>query len=408
MARNYVPNAIPEPYSFHLFALRNLSGRMIPVYAFLVFPSRIVLAELLLWKRGSEGVNVKSAYRTENALSRKLRVRYPVEDGSQIVLRTELDWDSDLEPISISDNGQIFTFHLETKRPYLYFKPCMRTKDNFYWAAGENKLVLMTTQGIGDVYPVFHSDSSGSYSEVITIESTILNRAHQIRVYFPPGYHENQLRRYPVVYMQDGKNLFFPEEAFLGKDWRVNDSLELLDAMNAADQVIIVGVYSGNRFQDYTRPGYENYGRSIVEEIKPYIDQEFRTLPEHNETAVMGSSLGGVVSFYLGWEWPDVFGSVACLSSPFSHQDDLIERVLEEPRRETRFYLDSGWPGDNYEVTCAMAMALFQRGYIPRQDFIHFVFPLALHEEYSWGDRLHLPLQLFLGKVSTARRGRYW
>jgi enterochelin esterase-like enzyme len=120
----------------------------------------------------------------------------------------------------------------------------------------------------------------------------------------------------------------------------------------------------------------------------------------------MGSSLGGVVSFFMAWQWPQVFGAAACLSSTFSHKDDLVDRVLTEPKNPAKFYIDSGWPGDNFETTLAMAIALHSRGYVYGQDFIHFAFPNEKHEETAWGSRLHLPLQLFWGKVSTARRGR--
>ena len=72
-----------------------------------------------------------------------------------------------------------------------------------------------------------------------------------------------------------------------------------------------------------------DYGRFLVETLKPLIDAKYRTLTGPADTAVMGSSLGGVVSFYLGWQGPDMFGKVACLSSTFGYRDDLIERVAD-------------------------------------------------------------------------------
>jgi hypothetical protein len=108
----------------------------------------------------------------------------------------------------------------------------------------------------------------------------------------------------------------------------------------------------------------------------------------------------------MAWEHPGVFGYAARMSSTFSHRDDLIGRVLAEPKHTSKFYLDSGWPGDNYEVTLAMAMALGRRGYRVREDFLHLVFPLDEHDERAWGRRLHLPVQLGLGTVTTTlRRG---
>ena len=349
----------------------------------------------------------REMYQTETVLRRQLAVRYPAGAG-RLVLRTDLDWDHDLEPASVSEDGVTSTFALEARRPFLYFKPCLRTGDGgVRWAVGPDMLAVMTTQGVRDVFPYFEGSATGSFSSVMERDSSILGRKHLLRVYLPPGYHENTLRRYPVLYMQDGKNLFFPEEAFQGREWQVDEALHLLDAMNAVDQAVVVGIFSGDRMSEYTRPGYEAYARSVVEEIKPEVDLKVRVLGSPRETAVVGSSLGGVVSFYMAWQYPEVFGYAACMSSTFSHKDDLIERVLSEPRHESRFYLDSGWPGDNYEVTLAMAMALARRGYRVREDFLHLVFPREEHDEQAWGRRLHIPLQLGLGQVSAAGRGRF-
>ena len=348
-----------------------------------------------------------SMYHTNHRLRRALHVHYPAEDG-RIVLRTELDWNTDVEPVSVSADRQTHEFVLEADRPFLYLKPCLRKGSETLWSNGPNVLVLLTTDDARQSYPFFRgSAAAGAMTPVFEVPSARLGRSHKLRAYLPPGYGENPLKRYPVLYMQDGKNLFFPEEAFLNREWQVDESLDLLDNMNAADKCIVVGIHSEDRMVDYTLPGYEAYGRSVVEDIKPYVDGILRTLPQREETAAFGSSLGGVVSFYLGWQYPEVFGFAACLSSTFSHRDDLIDRVLVDPRRETRFYLDSGWPGDNYEVTLAMAMALTERGYVLGRDVVHFAFPLAEHDERAWATRLHLPLQLFSGKIATAARGRF-
>jgi predicted alpha/beta superfamily hydrolase len=340
-----------------------------------------------------------------NAYRRQLVVHYPAGAG-RIVLRTALDWDRDVEPDATADDGRSWIFHLESREPFIYFKPCLRERDELRWSVGSNLLVLMTLQGTREIYPFFRSAPHGRFTAPIELDSSALGRRHTIRVYLPPGYDENTLKRYPVLYMQDGKNLFFPQESFQGHEWGVDESLQLLDTMNAVDKVIVVGIHSEDRLAEYSKPGYEAYGRSVVQEIRPLINARGRTLPGSAETGVMGSSLGGVVSFYMAWQWPEVFGCAACLSSAFSAHDDLMERVLSEPRCPSRFYLDSGWPGDNYEVTLAMAAAFTDRGYVYGRDFLHFSFPLAEHDERAWGRRLHLPLQFFTGKVATAARGR--
>jgi predicted alpha/beta superfamily hydrolase len=117
-----------------------------------------------------------------------------------------------------------------------------------------------------------------------------------------------------------------------------------------------------------------------------------------------GSSLGGVVSFYTVWQYPEIFGAAVCMSSTFSHKDDLLERVLSEPKRNVGFYLDSGWPGDNDEVTVAMALALVSKGWRYGRDLLYLCFPHAAHDEKAWGMRLHLPMQLFTGIVARASR----
>ena len=343
----------------------------------------------------------------ETLLRRQLRVRYPAGEG-RVVLRTELDWERDLEAVAVSEDGTTSTFDLLANRPYFYFKPCLRTADGgLRWAVGRDMLVLMTSQGTREVYPYFAGSDKGSLTPVLERDSPILGRRHLVRVYLPPGYHENPLRRFPVLYMQDGRNLFFPEEAFLGREWQVDEALGLLDDASVIDRVVVVGVHSGDRMGEYTKPGYEAYARAVVEEVKPEVDGRLRVLGSPAETGVVGSSLGGVVSFYMAWEYPQVFGVAACMSSTFSYRDDLVERVLAEPKHTAKVYLDSGWPGDNYEATMAMAMALAERGYEPRRDFLHLVFPLEKHDESAWGRRLHIPLQLGLSRVATAARGRF-
>ena len=176
--------------------------------------------------------------------------------------------------------------------------------------------------------------------------------------------------------------------------------------MRAIEDLIIVGVYSNERRQEeYTKPGYETYARSIVQELVRGEQLFMRTTNAPIDRAMWGSSLGGVVSFYTVWQYPEVFGAAACMSSTFSYKDDLIERVLSEPKRNVGFYLDSGWPGDNYEVTVAMALALVSKGWRYGRDLIHLCFPHAAHDEKAWGMRLHLPMQFFTGAVArTSRR----
>ena len=147
---------------------------------------------------------------------RTLRVAYPLEEG-RIALRTEADWEKDIEPDGTDEAGQTFTFTVESEKPFLYFKPVLHLGKELFWTPGANRLVLMTEPDARPVYPHFRSKGGGRFAPPIEFDSTLLGRRHRIRVYLPPGYSENTLKQYSVLYMQDGQNLFFPDEAFLGQ-----------------------------------------------------------------------------------------------------------------------------------------------------------------------------------------------
>jgi predicted alpha/beta superfamily hydrolase len=350
-------------------------------------------------------LNTKGLYRTRTTLERTLRVSYPAGNG-RVVLRTEQDWERDIEPVAISADGNTSTFSLQANQPFLYFKACLVQDGAHHWSVGPNQLVLMGEEDQRVFYPFFSSPERGRFSHLVELPSKILGRVHRLRVYLPPGYDENTLASFPVAYMQDGQNLFFPDEAFLGREWEVDETSQTLRAMSAIEDFVIVGVHSDDRMRDYTEPGYEAYARSLAEEIVPQAQRVLRVGTHRRHRSVWGSSLGGVVSFYTVWQHPDVFGAAVCMSSTFSHKDNLIDRVLSEPARDVGFYLDSGWPGDNYEVTMGMAMALVARGWRYGLNLLHLCFPLAEHDEAAWGMRLHLPMQLLNGAVARASRAR--
>jgi predicted alpha/beta superfamily hydrolase len=329
--------------------------------------------------------------------SQLIRVVYPT-DGSRIALRTEENWDSNVEADCVGEDGCISEFQIETERPYFYFKPVLLRDGATMWSR-KDFLAVPTSGAPLEIYPYFREDTRFSVSELMPAVASPSGAQNRFRVFLPPSYDENTLKKYPVLYMHDGHNLFFKEEAFVGKTWRTDEVLEMLDNMNATEGVIVVGIYPNDRMTEYTLPGYEDYGRFLVEMLKPVIDTNYRTLAGPEATAVMGSSLGGVVSFYLGWQWPQVFGKVACLSSTFTQKDDLLERISAEPKRPIRIYLDSGWPGDNYEATRSMRDRLIWKGYRPGSELLYLAFPEAKHDENAWAARSPIPFQFLFGKV---------
>ena len=337
---------------------------------------------------------------------RTLRVVFPLQAG-RIVLRTADDWDRDVEAARTSADRQSWEYDLESGSSALEFKPCLIDKNGFHWAIGANRLALLGGSGTQCVYPYFDARAAAQITPTLTYDSHLLGRELSLRVYVPAGHADNHLKRYPVLYMHDGRNVFFPEEAFLHREWQVDETLERMTAMSVIDELIVVALYTPYRMDDYVSPGYERFSRAIVEELKPAIDANFPTLSGPGDTAVLGSSLGGVAAFHLAWTYPEVFGQAACMSSTFWYENDLIERARSEPlgaRGALRLYLDSGWPNDNYEVTLAMVNTLIDRGFVPGVGVHHFAFPEGRHDESSWGARLHLPVQLFFGRF-TRRAG---
>jgi len=329
----------------------------------------------------------------------RICVNYPLTSG-RLVLRTATDWERDLEATTRTDTQA--WFDLDFSGPLLELKPCMRDEHGLHWAKGPNYVLTRYERDRG-LWPYFFGKDSGHVSDVLHVEFEGVSRA--VRIYHPPGYDENTLRRFPVLYMQDGKNLFFPEEAFAGAEWQVDETMDRLDRMNAIRKCVVVGIAPADRMREYTRPGYDAYGRFVAEKLKPLVDRHLRTRPEREATVVMGSSLGGVAALHLGWKWPEVFGRVACLSSTFGHSDDLFERITNEPKRELLIYLDSGWPKDNYEATNAMRDLLVHKGFVLGKDLLQFSFPEGIHAEDSWAARIHLPFQFFFGRSWLAQRG---
>ena len=326
-----------------------------------------------------------------------VRVVYPAA-GGRIALRTEENWDSNVDAHSTAQDGCISEFQIETQRPYFYFKPVLLRDGATMWSR-KDFLAVATSGAALEIYPYFREDTRFSVSELMEPLGSPSGAQNRFRVFLPPSYDENTLKKYPVLYMHDGHNLFFKEEAFVGKTWKTDEVLQMLDNMNATEGVIVVGIYPNDRMKEYTLPGYEDYGRFLVETLKPAIDANYRTLAGPTNTAVMGSSLGGVVSFYLGWQWPQVFGKVACLSSTFTERDDLLERISAEPKRPLRIYLDSGWPGDNYEATRSMRDQLIWKGYRPGSELFYLAFPEAKHDENAWAARSPIPFQFLFGKL---------
>jgi len=208
-----------------------------------------------------------------------------------------------------------------------------------------------------------------------------------VHVYLPPSYATRPQRRYPVLYLHDGQNVFSSAGTNCAFGW---GSLELdrtVDALCRAgkmQEIIMVAVdnsfarleeYSGHYHvsgETTTNTAFENYEAFLITELKPQIDREFRTLPDAAHTAVMGSSLGGLCSLVLAWEHPDIFGGAASLSGAFQvEQTNFLNSVLKNYRgkaKSFRVYLDSGavdfmGGDDGHSLTRQVAAELHRIGW---------------------------------------------
>ena len=137
--------------------------------------------------------------------------------------------------------------------------------------------------------------------------SKSLNNRRDIIVWLPPSYKKEKQRRYPVLYIHDGQNIMDPKTAYIGVDWQVDETVTRLIKSGELQEIIIVGIYNTpERLEEYSdSPKGNNYMKFMVEQLKPFIDKYYRTMPSNEYTAVMGSSMGGLISFLLAWNYPE-------------------------------------------------------------------------------------------------------
>jgi predicted alpha/beta superfamily hydrolase len=232
--------------------------------------------------------------------------------------------------------------------------------------------------------------------------SRFVPHARTLAVWLPPGYDLEPLRRYPVLYLHDGQNLFDAETAFAGNPWRADEVAEREVRAGRVRPVILVGVANtADRLDEYgPRPGNDlarAYGRFLVEEVKPFIDATYRTLPGPEDTGVGGSSMGGLISLHLCEWYPEVFGRCAAMSPAlWWDREHLLRSVSAAPEwQETcRVWLDMGTREGETETGMA-AMARRARR-LARQlsrrmppDRLRFeLVEGGLHNEAAWRGRL--------------------
>ncbi len=233
--------------------------------------------------------------------------------------------------------------------------------------------------------------------------------------------------RYPVLYMHDGQNVFDPALAYGGVDWGVDEAMLRLIREDRVTGAIIVGVWnSSQRWQDYMpqksleltegepllpkftansggTPVSDRYLAFLVDELKPMIDTTYRTLPEKQNTFVMGSSMGGLISLYAVEQYPHVFGGAGCVSTHWPAGENMLVDYmgghLPKPGVH-KLYFDYGTAtlDELYEpFQQRMDAHLRAAGYTQGKDWITRKFEGAEHNEAAWRVRVEIPLRFLLG-----------
>jgi hypothetical protein len=199
--------------------------------------------------------------RTTSALDEVLiHVHYPHAHDA-IVLRTERDWDEDVPPVAVKPEANRCEFVIKSSDPFVYFKPVLHRDGEAHWAIGPNWLAVNGSERVYDVFPAFEP-AQAAFTAMEHLDTELGRWSY--RVFTPANYAENTLHRYPVLYMNDGHNLFFHQESATGADWGVQHTLSQLAEMTHIEPVIVVGVYPGNREADYTGAADSSYARFLA------------------------------------------------------------------------------------------------------------------------------------------------
>jgi predicted alpha/beta superfamily hydrolase len=227
-----------------------------------------------------------------------------------------------------------------------------------------------------------------------------------IIVWLPSEYETAKQERYPVIYMHDGQNIFDPATSSFGVDWGIDETVDTLIKQKSILPVIVVGIYNtGDRTQEYS-PGAKGtaYMNFVANKVKPFIDSTYRTKPDRENTIVGGSSSGGIISFMMVWEYPQLFSKAICMSPAFKIGNlDYVKvvKASKEKREGVFFYMDNGGVGLESRLQPGvdeMLAALKAKGYKEGKDFVFILDKKAKHFEADWAKRFPKALMLVLGK----------
>ena len=338
-----------------------------------------------------------------NACATTVRIHYDA-GPSAILIRGDkgpMSWTKGAR--AVPRPGKVWTYTWPDRLGDIAIKP----------ALGKHKVssggVYRVKAGVTtDIYPFFGAPA-GQVVITEAFASPQLNNSRKLRIYLPPSYAENAAKRYPVLYMHDGQNLFDAKTAAYGVEWGIDETANRLISQGAMDEIIVVGIdNSPDRMAEYTPccdPKHgggkiDAYQAFVTDTVKPHIDRTLRTLPGRATTAIMGSSLGGIASVMIAQRQPQVFSMAGGVSSSFWWNEG---NMLAEPtaRVPVKFYLDAGTRDDGLEGTAAMRDAMLKLGYQTGADLMFYADEGGIHNEKSWAARVDKPLTWFFPWGST-------
>ncbi|MGA7273617.1 MAG: alpha/beta hydrolase-fold protein [Candidatus Udaeobacter sp.] len=243
--------------------------------------------------------------------------------------------------------------------------------------------------------------------------SKILGNRRDILVYLPRGYRRFSGKRYPVLYLQDGQNVFDAATSFAGVEWGVDETAERLIRADLVEPLIVVAVANmgDDRVHEYapTRGIIDakarrkkrskglagHYAEFLAEELKPYIDQEYRTRAQPEFTGLGGSSLGGLVTLAIGVLYPDVFGRLMVMSPSIWWDNFSIYRLVDSIKQKPplKIWLDTGTAEPGWEQTRELANRLIEKGWKLNKSLQYVEAQGADHSEAAWALRVEPALR---------------
>ena len=234
-------------------------------------------------------------------------------------------------------------------------------------------------------------------------------RPRDVQVWLPPDYAESTDRRYPVLYLHDGQQVFDPATSTHGVDWGVDETLTRLIDAGRMEPILVVAISNtedrGEEYMDESKLGA--YMSFVVDTVKPFVDEAYRTMSDRDHTAVMGSSAGGHVSFQLLWKYPQVFSMAGCLSPAFFLNFQKLRAGDWPGDHSIRLYIDNGGLGleKMLQPGCdVMLETLPSMGLTFGRDLFWQYDAEAEHSEAAWNARVDQPLLMMFGVDQADRR----